>query len=124
MASAERVTLVTLAPKTNVALLLTMYPEVATRLDQIIFMGGAAAGGNVTALAEFNVWQDPRRRSVSSSHPFRSLCTDSTPSAVLRSTGPMPTASVPMIIQQSGWQVSFIDVGQGRTSRTLTTWAC
>jgi pyrimidine-specific ribonucleoside hydrolase len=59
MASAERVTLVTLAPKTNVALLLTMYPEVATRLDQIIFMGGAAAGGNVTALAEFNVWQDP-----------------------------------------------------------------
>ncbi|HJY43743.1 MAG TPA: nucleoside hydrolase [Propionibacteriaceae bacterium] len=59
MASAERVTLVTLAPKTNVALLLTMYPEVATRLDQIIFMGGAARGGNVTALAEFNVWQDP-----------------------------------------------------------------
>jgi pyrimidine-specific ribonucleoside hydrolase len=59
MASAERVTLVTLAPKTNVALLLTMYPEVATRLDQIIFMGGAAGGGNVTALAEFNVWQDP-----------------------------------------------------------------
>jgi pyrimidine-specific ribonucleoside hydrolase len=59
MASTQRVTLVTLAPKTNVALLLTMYPEVATRLDHIIFMGGATAGGNVTALAEFNVWQDP-----------------------------------------------------------------
>jgi inosine-uridine nucleoside N-ribohydrolase len=59
MASTERVTLVTLAPKTNVALLLTMYPDVATRLGQIIFMGGAAGGGNVTALAEFNVWQDP-----------------------------------------------------------------
>ena len=59
MASTQRVTLVTLAPKTNVALLLTMYPEVATELDQIIFMGGAAGGGNVTALAEFNVWQDP-----------------------------------------------------------------
>ena len=59
MASTQRVTLVTLAPKTNVALLLTMYPEVATRLDQIIFMGGATAGGTVTALAEFNVWQDP-----------------------------------------------------------------
>ena len=41
------------------AMLLTMYPEVATRLDQIIFMGGSASGGNVTALAEFNVWQDP-----------------------------------------------------------------
>jgi pyrimidine-specific ribonucleoside hydrolase len=59
MESGERATLVTLAPKTNVALLLTMYPEVASRLDQIIFMGGAADGGNVTALAEFNVWQDP-----------------------------------------------------------------
>ena len=59
MTSAERVTLVTLAPKTNVALLVNIYPEVATRLDQIIFMGGAASGGNVTALAEFNVWQDP-----------------------------------------------------------------
>src|SRR5687768_3340610 len=59
MTSAERVTLVTLAPKTNVALLVSMYPEVATRLDQIIFMGGAASGANVTALAEFNVWQDP-----------------------------------------------------------------
>ena len=59
MESGEQVTLFTLAPKTNIALLLTMYPDVATRLDQIIFMGGAAGGGNVTALAEFNVWQDP-----------------------------------------------------------------
>jgi pyrimidine-specific ribonucleoside hydrolase len=59
MASTERVTLVTLAPKTNAATLISMYPEVATRLEQIIFMGGSASGGNVTALAEFNVWQDP-----------------------------------------------------------------
>jgi pyrimidine-specific ribonucleoside hydrolase len=59
MTSAERVTLVTLAPKTNAAMLISMYPEVATRLEQIIFMGGSASGGNVTAPAEFNVWQDP-----------------------------------------------------------------
>jgi pyrimidine-specific ribonucleoside hydrolase len=59
MASTERVTLVTLAPKTNAALLVSMYPDVATRLEQIIFMGGSASGGNVTPLAEFNVWQDP-----------------------------------------------------------------
>jgi inosine-uridine nucleoside N-ribohydrolase len=59
MASTERVTLVTLAPKTNAATLISMYPEVATRLEQIIFMGGSASGGNATALAEFNVWQDP-----------------------------------------------------------------
>ena len=59
MECTERVILLSLAPKTNVALLLAMYPEVATRLEQIIFMGGSASAGNVTALAEFNVWQDP-----------------------------------------------------------------
>jgi pyrimidine-specific ribonucleoside hydrolase len=55
MASAEPVSLVSLAPKTNLALLLTSYPDIATRLKQIIFMGGTAS----QAVAEFNVWQDP-----------------------------------------------------------------
>ena len=59
MASPQPVSLVTLGPKTNVAMLLIMYPDVAARLEQIIFMGGSASGGNVTAVAEFNVWQDP-----------------------------------------------------------------
>ena len=59
MASPEPVSLVTLGPKTNVAMLLIMYPEVAARLGQIIFMGGSVSGGSVTAVAEFNVWQDP-----------------------------------------------------------------
>ena len=59
MASAEPVTLVTLAPKTNAAMLLSRYPEVATCLEQIIFMGGSASGGNRTAIPEFNVSQDP-----------------------------------------------------------------
>jgi pyrimidine-specific ribonucleoside hydrolase len=59
MASSQPVSLVTLGPKTNVAMMLIMYPDVAARLEQIIFMGGSASGGNVTAVAEFNVWQDP-----------------------------------------------------------------
>jgi pyrimidine-specific ribonucleoside hydrolase len=59
MASPEPVSLVTLGPKTNVAMLIIMYPDVAARLEQIIFMGGSVGGGNVTAAAEFNVWQDP-----------------------------------------------------------------
>ena len=59
MASTEPVSLVTLGPKTNVAMLLIMYPEVAARLGQIIFVGGSVSGGSVTAVAEFNVWQDP-----------------------------------------------------------------
>ena len=53
------VTLVSLAPMTNVAMLLTLHPDVADHLERLVFMGGSASVGNVTALAEFNVWQDP-----------------------------------------------------------------
>jgi inosine-uridine nucleoside N-ribohydrolase len=61
--SADQVTLVGLGPQTNLAMLLTLYPEVTANLDRIIFMGGAAGTGNVTAVAEFNVWQDPEAAS-------------------------------------------------------------
>jgi pyrimidine-specific ribonucleoside hydrolase len=60
----ERVTLVSLAPLTNVALLLRTHPEVAAGLDRIVFMGGAALAGNATAAAEFNVWHDPESTAV------------------------------------------------------------
>lgn len=57
--STEPVTLVSLAPMTNVAMLLTVHPDVADHLERLVFMGGSASQGNVTAVAEFNVWQDP-----------------------------------------------------------------
>jgi pyrimidine-specific ribonucleoside hydrolase len=57
--SAEPVTLVSLAPMTNIAVLLTLHPDVGDHLDRLVFMGGSASQGNVTAVAEFNVWQDP-----------------------------------------------------------------
>jgi pyrimidine-specific ribonucleoside hydrolase len=60
----ERVTLVPLAPMTNIALLLRTYPQAARGLDRIVFMGGAAFVGNATAAAEFNVWQDPESAAV------------------------------------------------------------
>jgi pyrimidine-specific ribonucleoside hydrolase len=58
------VTLVPLAPLTNVALLLRTYPQVAAGLARIVFMGGAALVGNATAAAEFNVWHDPEAAAV------------------------------------------------------------
>jgi pyrimidine-specific ribonucleoside hydrolase len=63
-ASERPVTLVPLAPLTNVALLLRTYPEVAGGLARIVFMGGAALVGNATAAAEFNVWHDPEAAAV------------------------------------------------------------
>ncbi|TNC30020.1 nucleoside hydrolase [Mumia zhuanghuii] len=62
--SPEPVTLVPLAPMTNIALLLRAYPEVRENLAGIVAMGGAAEGGNATAVAEFNVWHDPEAAAI------------------------------------------------------------
>ncbi|MBA2810210.1 nucleoside hydrolase [Streptomyces sp. KM273126] len=64
LASPDPVTLVPLAPMTNIALLLRAYPEVAGNLERIVFMGGSAAVGNATAVAEFNVWHDPEAAAI------------------------------------------------------------
>lgn len=58
-ASAEPVTLVALAPLTTIALLLRGYPEVSSRIERIVVMGGSIGPGNATAVAEFNAWHDP-----------------------------------------------------------------
>ncbi len=60
----QRVTLVPLAPMTNIALLLRTYPEAAHGLRRIVFMGGAAHVGNATASAEFNVFHDPEAAAI------------------------------------------------------------
>jgi inosine-uridine nucleoside N-ribohydrolase len=59
-----RVTLVPLAPLTNIALLLRTYPDAARGLRRIVFMGGAADVGNATASAEFNVFHDPEAAAI------------------------------------------------------------
>lgn len=60
----EKITYLSLGPLTNLAVLLQSYPQVKERLEEIIFMGGAAWGGNVTAAAEFNVYTDPEAASI------------------------------------------------------------
>ena len=49
---------------TNIALLLRTYPAVAEGIERIVFMGGAAASGNATASAEFNVFHDPEAAAI------------------------------------------------------------
>jgi inosine-uridine nucleoside N-ribohydrolase len=53
------VVLVPTAPLTNIALLLTQYPDVRNRLERIVWMGGAVGQGNITPAAEFNAFVDP-----------------------------------------------------------------
>ena len=58
------ITLVPLAPMTNIALLLRTCPEVRSKIERIVLMGGAVNGGNVTAAAEFNVFADPEAAAI------------------------------------------------------------
>ncbi|WP_086870677.1 ribonucleoside hydrolase RihC [Kosakonia pseudosacchari] len=59
LASPEPVTLVTIGPLTNIALLLTHYPECQFNIRRLVMMGGSAGRGNFTPNAEFNIAIDP-----------------------------------------------------------------
>ena len=54
-----RLELLVVGPMTNIAIALSMYPELKEKIRHIWFMGGAALGGNMTPTAEFNIWVDP-----------------------------------------------------------------
>lgn len=54
------VTVVTVGPMTNLALAFRRRPDLAERVESLVFMGGnARVPGNVTPAAEFNFWFDP-----------------------------------------------------------------
>ncbi len=63
-AAGSPLTLVPLAPMTNVALLARVHPRSFARLGRIVFMGGGADVSNATAAAEFNVFHDPEAAAV------------------------------------------------------------
>jgi pyrimidine-specific ribonucleoside hydrolase len=63
-AASTPVTLIPLAPLTNIASLLVQHPEVQAKIGQIVLMGGASGKGNATAVAEFNIRQDPEAADI------------------------------------------------------------
>ncbi|WP_210122849.1 MULTISPECIES: ribonucleoside hydrolase RihC [unclassified Staphylococcus] len=58
------ITLIPIGPLTNIALLLMTYPEVKAYIKEIVLMGGSASRGNVTPLAEFNIYCDPEAAQI------------------------------------------------------------
>ena len=58
-AAPGEVTVIALAPLTNLALLLDLRPHLADRIGTLAVMGATIDRGNVTPFAEFNVWADP-----------------------------------------------------------------
>lgn len=57
--SEEPITIIATGAYTNLALLLQQYPEDKAYIKEFILMGGSISGGNVSSVAEFNVFTDP-----------------------------------------------------------------
>ncbi|WP_025690293.1 nucleoside hydrolase [Paenibacillus zanthoxyli] len=68
------VTLVMTAPLTNLALALMKRPQLAHEVKEVIFMGGVVKGvGNVTPVAEYNMYVDPEAAKIVLHAGFPSL---------------------------------------------------
>ena len=67
----EPVTLAITGPMTNVALALKMAPDIASNIEEVVFMGGAHGYGNVTPAAEFNILVDPEAAQIVLNQPFK-----------------------------------------------------
>jgi purine nucleosidase len=62
---AGTVTLCALGPLTNIAMALNRAPQIASRIERIVLMGGGYfEQGNVTPSAEFNIYVDPHAADI------------------------------------------------------------
>ncbi|MBW4439439.1 MAG: nucleoside hydrolase [Pleurocapsa minor GSE-CHR-MK-17-07R] len=65
MAAPGEITLVPLAPLTNIALAFLLKPDLPQYIREIVLMGGAAfVPGNITPAAEANIWNDPEAADI------------------------------------------------------------
>lgn len=64
MNSSEPVTILALAPLTNLAKLVTDYPKCKDKISKIVFMGGSIRSGNPTPVSTFNVLADPEAAKI------------------------------------------------------------
>ncbi len=70
---AGTVTICALGPLTNIALAFAKRPEIADRLRALVMMAGASQGGNMNAVAEFNVFVDPHAAARVFASPVRKV---------------------------------------------------
>lgn len=80
------ITLVPVGPLTNIALALRKDSSLASKVPEIILMGGSIAGGNASPAAEANIYNDPEAASVVFNSGIPILMTDlnATAQAVLQ----------------------------------------
>ena len=68
-------TIAAIGPLTNIALLISLRPDLVPAIAHLVVMGGSRGGGNVTRSAEFNIFADP--------HAARIVLTGKVPATVV-----------------------------------------
>lgn len=63
-ASETPITIVPTGPLTNIATFLLAYPHLKDKIERISLMGGGIFRGNMTPLAEFNIYADPEAAAI------------------------------------------------------------
>lgn len=69
----DEITLVPVAPLTNIAAAIAALPKLVEHVPEVVIMGGGHELGNVTPAAEFNIWADPEAAALVLSAGFRKL---------------------------------------------------
>ncbi|OMJ26075.1 hypothetical protein AYI70_g459 [Smittium culicis] len=64
LSSPQPVVLAAVGPLTNIAILVMTYPEVTSNVREVLIMGGGIGTGNITPVAEFNIYADPEALQV------------------------------------------------------------
>lgn len=54
----SKVTIISSGPMTNIALFVTVHPELLAGVEEFVFMGGGVGMGNRSSVAEFNILCD------------------------------------------------------------------
>ncbi|KAF5358914.1 hypothetical protein D9758_004868 [Tetrapyrgos nigripes] len=62
--SDSKVSIISTGPMTNVALFVTVYPELLDAVEQFVFMGGGVGLGNMGPASEFNIMCDPHAAQI------------------------------------------------------------
>ncbi|ESK95141.1 cytidine uridine-specific hydrolase [Moniliophthora roreri MCA 2997] len=62
--SGKKVTIISCGPMTNIALFVSVYPDLIDAVEEFVFMGGGVGLGNRSAVAEFNILCDPHAAQI------------------------------------------------------------
>ncbi|EJD01600.1 uridine nucleosidase [Fomitiporia mediterranea MF3/22] len=60
----EKLTIVSTGPMTNIALFVSVYPDLLDGVEEFVFMGGGVGQGNRSAVAEYNILCDPEAAQI------------------------------------------------------------